>query len=128
MNSYPTLLRRLGLVVDFVIDRTAFALAADAPLQTTVEFPAGALKISRSVHDVCPITHARLSADRFDAVSDPHLPNDAYRVKDGLLELEPGRFTVLQTDVDGAGAQAHVVRPDARAARTGRTRMTAPIP
>ena len=102
MNSYPTLLRRLGLVIDFVIDRSAFAQAADAPLQTTVEFPAGTLKVSRSARDVCPITHARLSADRFDAVSDPHLPNDAYRVKDGLLELERGRFTVLQTDVDGA--------------------------
>jgi len=102
MNSYPTLLRRLGLVVDFVLDRSAFTLAADAPLRTTVDFPAGTLKISRSVNDVFPITHARLTADRFQPVSDPHLPGDAYRVKDGLLELERGRFTVLQTDVDGA--------------------------
>jgi hypothetical protein len=102
MNSYPTLLRRLGLVVDLVIDRSAFTLATDAPLQTIVDFPTGTLKISRSAKDVSPITHARLTVDRFQPVSDPHLPADAYRVKDGLLELERGRFTVLQTDVDGA--------------------------
>ena len=41
MNQYPTLLRRLGLVVDLVLDRRTFADAADAPLWTEVELCAG---------------------------------------------------------------------------------------
>lgn len=102
MNSYPTLLRQLGIVVDLLLDRSAFALAPDAPLQTVVDFPAGALGVSRNT-DITPVTHARLTADRFQPVSDPHLPSDALRLKDGLLELERSSFTVLQTDVDGAG-------------------------
>jgi len=102
MNAYPTLLRRLGLVVDLLIDREAFTPAPDAPLRTVVDFPEDALRVRRRA-DIGPITHAQLAADRFQPVPSPHPPADAFRVRDGLLDLDPSRFTVLQTDVDGAG-------------------------
>ncbi len=100
MNQYPTLLRSLGLVVDLVLDRSALADTADAPLWTEVDLPD--LEIAKST-DVSPVTHARLQGDDFRAASNPALPADAYRVVDGLLDLDPKRFELLQTDVDGAG-------------------------
>ena len=102
MSSYPTVLRRLGIVVDLVVARDAFADSADAPLSVTVDFPGGALGVHR-LPDVSPVTHASLTATTFQAVSDP-LPGPAdARVAGGLLDLDPKRFDVVQMDVDGAG-------------------------
>ena len=70
MGSYPTLLRRLGLVVDLVLAPGGFAPAAAADLSVKVLFPAGALQIART-KDGAPATRTRLSATRFDAVPDP---------------------------------------------------------
>lgn len=102
MNAYPTLLRRLGLVVDFVLDRTRFAPAPDAPLWTEVTFRAGALTVPRAP-DVSPVTHTSLSDTAFRAVSSPVPAPGGFRVSAGLLELDPRRFALLQADVDGAG-------------------------
>src|SRR5207302_1102562 len=71
-------------------------------LSVKVVFPAGALKITRTA-DAGPATRTRLSAAHFDAVSDPAADT---LIKDGLLELSPARFRVLQLDVDGAGLKA----------------------
>ncbi len=102
MSSYPTVLRRLGLVVDFVVDRAQFAESADAPLSVTVTFSPGALAVP-ATPDVSPVTHAALSEGAFEAVSNP-LPGAADpRIVARLLELDPGRFEMLQVDVDGAG-------------------------
>ena len=36
MSSYPRLLRRMGLVIDFIVPRDAFTLAADRPLSVVL--------------------------------------------------------------------------------------------
>lgn len=102
MNPYPTILRRLGLVVDFVLAAKPFAPTADAPLSVTVTFAPGALKVPRT-RDVSPVTHASLSKAGLRAVPNPKPSADAFRVRDGLLDLDPARFAVLQADVDAAG-------------------------
>lgn len=99
MGSYPTLLRRLGLVVDLLLTPAAFPAAASADLSVKVVFPPGLLKVMRT-SDAGPITRARLTSTQFDAVSDPAAD---LRIKDRLLELDPARFHLLQLDVDGAG-------------------------
>lgn len=102
MGSYPTLLRRLGLVVDLVLAPGSLAAAAAADLTVQCVFPAGALQVPRTA-DGAPATRARLTASRFDAVPDP--ASDTPLVN-GLLELAPARFRLLQVDVDGAGLKA----------------------
>jgi hypothetical protein len=99
MSSYPTVLRRLGLVVDFVLARDAFADSADAPLSVAVGFEDGGPAEARYVS---PVTHAALAPSAFEAVSDP-LPGTDLRVPGRLLDLNPNQFALLQVDVDGAG-------------------------
>lgn len=99
MGSYPSLLRRLGLVVDFILDPTGFLPAAAADLRVAVRFPAGLLSIPRT-NDASPLTRTRLNSTRFDAVSDTSADMP---VKEGLLEIGSPRFRLLQFDVDGAG-------------------------
>ena len=99
MGSYPVLLRRLGLVVDLRLAPTSFVPSANAALSVSVAFPPGTLQITRT-NDAHPVTRTRLSAQHFDAVSDPAA---AFRIVDGLLDLDPNQFKVLQFDVDGAG-------------------------
>ena len=99
MGSYPTLLRKLGLVVDLLLTPAGFTPAAAAALSVKVVFPAGALQITKT-SDAGPATLARLDATRFDAVSDPAAD---FRIKDRLLDLDPARFHLLQCDVDGSG-------------------------
>ena len=66
-----------------------------------VVFPAGALQITRTA-DARSGDAARAStATHFDAV--PDATADDCRIKDGLLDLDPARFHLLQFDVDGAG-------------------------
>jgi hypothetical protein len=99
MGSYPTLLRRLGLVVDMLLDPGGFPSGNDVDLSVEVEFPPGALVITRTA-DGMPTTRTQLSATVFRATSDPAA---AFPLKDGLLNLDPARFALLQADVDGAG-------------------------
>lgn len=101
MSPYPTLLRRLGLVVDLILDRGLLAEAPDAPLSTEVIFADGALAVPRTP-DLSPITHARLAPGAFVAVANPSPPPGAFRVLDGLVDLDPARFSLLEEDVDGA--------------------------
>jgi hypothetical protein len=100
LGSYPTLLRRCGLVIDFELSAAQFVATADAPLSVDVRFAPGALKVSRTTDDATPITRARLDTKIFQAVSDPTAP---FAVREGLLDLDPARFDLLQLDVDGAG-------------------------
>jgi hypothetical protein len=102
MNAYPTLLRRLGLVIDLVIDPAPFTKGADVLVSAAVAFAAGALTIPRT-KDVSPVTHTRFSATRFQPVAHPSLPATEIRVVDGLADLSAQRFELLQADVDGAG-------------------------
>ena len=99
MGSYPTLLRRLGLVTDLILPRDKFAAAANGGLTVRVDFPAQALRITRSA-DATPETHTRLDDRHFQAVSNPAAD---FHIKDGLLDIDPKRFELLQLDVDSAG-------------------------
>ena len=99
MGSYPTLLRRLGLVVDFILAPGGFTPSASADLSVNVRFPTGTLQVPRT-RDAGPATLTRLNAKHFEAVSNPSAD---FRVKDRLLDLDPAQFQLLQFDVDGAG-------------------------
>jgi hypothetical protein len=99
MGSYPTLLRRLGLVVDMLLDPAGFTAGSDVDLSVEVTFPPGALTTTRTA-DGMPTTRTLLSVAAFRATSDPAAQ---FPLKDGLLDLDPSRFALLQVDVDGAG-------------------------
>lgn len=101
MNSYPTLLRRLGLAVDFLIDRDAFPLT-DGTVSVRVHLP---LLTPRDPEDVSPATHTAHTDGGFFVRSNAALNGPVTRVREGLLDLysDPNRYAVLQADVDGAG-------------------------
>jgi hypothetical protein len=102
MNQYPTLLRRLGLVVDIVIRRDAFAPLADAPFWVEVERPQGDPGVVTS-SDVSPRTRTILDAKQFRALTRKVQQQGDFRVVNGLLDLDPKIFSFVQMDVDGAG-------------------------
>jgi hypothetical protein len=99
MGSYPTLLRRLGLVVDLVLAPSSFTPSSAADLSVKVVFPTGTLQIPRTA-DAGPATSTRLTTTRFDAVP---AAGAAMPLRDGLLDLDATRYQLLQLDVDGAG-------------------------
>jgi hypothetical protein len=101
MNPYPTMLRRLGLVVDFIVAPDSFTKGADVLLSCAATFPQGVLQIQP--RQVSAETHIGFSATAFEAVSNPGLQPDDLRIKSGLVELSPEQFDLLQMDVDGAG-------------------------
>jgi hypothetical protein len=102
MGSYPTLLRRLGLVIDLVLAPRPFTQAAAADLVVRVSFPSGTLQVPHTT-DARPVTRTRLTATHFDAVPDAAAE---MKLTDGLLDLAPASFRLLQLDVDGAGLKA----------------------
>lgn len=103
MNSYPTLLRRLGLAVDFLIDRAAFPLTANGALSVQVDMELVTPPDPKA--GVSPATHTAHTRKGFFAVSNSHLGDLVTRVREGLLDMysDPNRYAVLQADVDGAG-------------------------
>jgi hypothetical protein len=102
MNQYPTLLRRLALVVDFLVDASAAAASPGTLLSVSVELPASASPVQR-LKDASPRTWTRLTATRFEALPRPVLEEGDYRASGGLLELDPKQFRLVQADLDGAG-------------------------
>jgi hypothetical protein len=107
MNAYPVMQRRLGLVADFVIERTALPPSDEIRLSVEVAFPAGALTTNHVAgEDVTPITHVAHTQTGFYALNRLSLDLDEdTRIEQGLLDLytNPQRYAVLQADVDGAG-------------------------
>ena len=67
MNQYPTLLRRLGLVVDFIVATGVFTPAATEELRVEVKLPPPSPKVTRAP-DVGQRTRTVLDATRFQAV------------------------------------------------------------
>ena len=102
MNQYPALLRLLGLVVDLLIDKTSFTASPNAPLWAKVELPPGSPEVRRDP-DVSPRTRTLLDASLFQPVPRGNPGQGDYSVANGLLELDPKLFNLVQTDVDGAG-------------------------
>jgi hypothetical protein len=101
MNSYPVLLRKLGLVVDLIVDRSLFTFAADAALSAQVTLPKTGGAATRV--DVSPVTHAKFDKSHWQAARQLFPKAGDSRVRDGLLELDPKQFDLVQVDVDGAG-------------------------
>jgi hypothetical protein len=101
MNPYPRLLRRLGLVIDFVVPRGKFTNNPDQLLSVTCTLSTPAQGVARA--ETSPRTHSRLSDVKFDAVTRPGPQTGDYRVIDGLLEMNPNSFSLVQNDVDGSG-------------------------
>jgi hypothetical protein len=101
MNQYPTLLRKLGLVVDLLVARKAFNASPNALLWAEVELPDGVNTVERS-RDASPRTHTRLDAARFQSVPRPPQPGD-FTIVNGLLDINAKAFDLLQADVDAAG-------------------------
>jgi hypothetical protein len=113
MNQYPTLLRKLGLVVDLLVDRDAFVMAADKLLWVEVTLPHAA----ESIPEATPRTHTLLDRSRFQAVS---IGTGDFRIRQGLLDLKPTAFQLLQSDVDAAGLKlSNFARTLARVQQTG---------
>jgi hypothetical protein len=102
LNQYPTLLRRLALVVDFVIDAAALVATPGAALSVAVELPATGSSVVR-LRDASPKTFATLDGSTFEAVTRPSSQAGDYRTAGGLLELDPNQFSLVELDVDGAG-------------------------
>jgi hypothetical protein len=102
MNQYPTLLRRLGLAIDFIVAKGVFTPAANAELRVEVKLPPPSPKVTRAP-DVGQRTRTLLDATHFQAVPRTSPGQGDYRVVDRLLEMDPRVFTLLQSDVDGAG-------------------------
>ena len=94
MGQYPGILRRLGLVVDLIIDRDEFPNAPDALLWAEVVLPSGV--------GTSPRTHTLLSANDFLPLPRPNPGSGDYRVAGGLLDFSTGQFQLIQVDPDGA--------------------------
>jgi len=102
MNQYPTLLRHLALVVDFLLDASAAVASPGALLSVSVALPPSTTQVER-LKDASPRTWARLDANRFEALTRPAPEPGEFRTSGGLLELDPNRFRLVQADPDGAG-------------------------
>lgn len=102
MNQYPTLLRRLGLVVDLLIARDAFTPTPDALLWVEAELPQSFPTVER-LPDASPRTHTILDAGHFQAVPRTLPQPGDFCIANGLLDLDPKTFSVVHADVDGAG-------------------------
>jgi hypothetical protein len=104
MNQYPTLLRRLGLVVDLLIEKSKFAASPNALLWVDVvlpSLPAGS-NVTR-LPDVSMRTRTKLDAKRFQPLPRTAPGQGDYRATGGLLVLDPDLFQLVQVDGDGAG-------------------------
>lgn len=108
MNQYPTILRLLGIVVDFTVAANSFHSSADSPLYIKVNFPPEALHVQDTIQ-VSLVTHTFLSPDKFQAVSkvsNPtlHPQQSGCHIIDGLLDMyQNHEYDILQFDPDGAG-------------------------
>jgi hypothetical protein len=103
MNQFPTLLRKLGLVVDFIIAKSEFNNAANQALSVTVDLPPLPLGSPVAPAVASMQTRTLLDPKRFLPV--PRVTPGAgdYTASDGLLVLSPNRFRLIQIDGDGAG-------------------------
>ena len=104
MNQYPSLLRRLGLVVDFVINPISFSHNLDGILRVEVELPVSKSR-KRVTHQngVSPKVHCAYQDNAFYMLSSQQSQIHQVFIKQGLLEITNEHFALLQHDVDGTG-------------------------
>lgn len=99
LGDHPVLLRRLGLVVDLVVDLPDPTDPLDQvpPVGVVRVVPQGELPEDPPI---CPGTRYELDKWWFGAK-----PKDAFRMTRGLLRLSPELYDLFQVDVDGAAMQ-----------------------
>jgi hypothetical protein len=99
LNSYPNLLRALGLVLDFTLPKEAIPLASEGRLSVVAATPGWDWSIPTSFSPQETV-YAHVV---FDASSRFFLaaPNPDINEALGLLNLDPQRFGLAQVDVDG---------------------------
>lgn len=100
MNQYPILLRKLGLVIDFLLDPGEFTPSPNASLSVDVILPAAN---PQRQPNITPHTRTLLDTRHFQPVPRANQPAADYRVANGLLTLDPDRFALVQQDPDAAG-------------------------
>ncbi len=99
MQQYPRILRRLGLVLDFTLDRRSVGTSADSLLSVIVTLPTRAGGVARK--SISARTHTRAGRAVFEPVPTPNgAAAQRFVVDRGLLRPDE-RLFVLQTDVDG---------------------------
>ena len=103
MNQFPTLLRKLGLVVDFIVAKSEFSNATNAALSVTVDLPSLPPGSPVATAIASMETRTLLDSKRFRPVPRAKPEPGDYTASDGLLELSPNRFRLIQVDGDGAG-------------------------
>jgi len=100
MQQYPRLLRRLGLVLDFVIPRGSFTQSPDAMLSVNVTLRGTSAGVTRK--EITSRTHVRIARAVFEPVPTPNGgAAQAYAIAGGLLRPDE-RLFVLQVDVDAS--------------------------
>jgi hypothetical protein len=95
LADHPLLLRRLGVVIDLVVDVEAAAIPATGVVRVV---PKGDLP---ETPPVCPGTSYDLDSRWFGA-----RPANKSRMTRGILRLSPEAYDLFQVDVDGAAMQA----------------------
>lgn len=92
LADHPALLRRLGLVIDLILD----VPAAEVPAKGIVRVvPPENLPASLPI---CPGTHYEFEAGRWFGAQ----PASSFRMTRGILRLSPEIYDLYQVDVDGA--------------------------
>ena len=95
LADHPLLLRRLGVVIDLVVDVEAAAIPATGVVRVV---PRGELP---ETPPVCPGTSYDFDGRWFGA-----RPVSNFRMTRGILRLSPEAYDLFQVDVDGAAMQA----------------------
>jgi hypothetical protein len=99
LNSYPELLRALGLVIDFELPRRFVALTASGTLSVTDAVPEWQWRVETSITPV-ETFYAHVEFDNGPRIF-LTLPNPQTGESIGLLNLHPQRFGLAQVDIDG---------------------------
>ncbi|TRY31955.1 hypothetical protein [Aliiglaciecola sp. M165] len=107
MNQYPTLLRRMGLVIDALVEPDVFNPSSNALLHVEVDLPAprGRRRVNRSP-SVSTRVQCALQRDNFSMLSSQQPAKHKVSVNKGLLDISIEHFDLLQHDIDGSGIKA----------------------
>jgi hypothetical protein len=101
-GDYPELMRRLGLVIDLVIDPSQIPLSAvEKPLAVKVT-PSWRANEGVENHNASPWTAYVWDKSHFVAAPKPN----AADLDNGILVANPYQYDLVQVDVDGAGIKA----------------------
>jgi hypothetical protein len=104
MNQYPSLLRRMGLVIDFIVAADRFTPTLDGLLRVEVSLPKSkSRKVVTRLQDVSPKVHCAYQDAAFYMLSSQQSQVHQVFIKQGLLDINTEHFALIQHDVDSTG-------------------------